>query len=155
MLPLVGYERRDIKFSFFANTAFTKSNYIDSKIPGVEGNDVEFVPLLNIKTGINFGYKDLVGSLQYTYVSKQFTDASNAEQNFNDNQSGIRGAIPAYDVLDLSLSWTYKSFTIESGINNVLDSWYFTRRATGYPGPGIIPSPPRTFYATLQIQFGT
>ena len=29
---------------------------------------------------------------------------------------------------------------------------YFTRRATGYPGPGIIPSEPRTFYTTLQIK---
>ncbi|MCP9290718.1 TonB-dependent receptor [Gracilimonas sp. CAU 1638] len=154
LLPLFGNENRDVKLSVFANTAITKSDYIDSEIPGVEGNQVEFVPLLNMKTGLNFGYQNLVGSIQYTYVSEQYTDASNAEQNFNDNQSGIRGAIPAYDVLDLSLSWTYRNFTIESGINNVLDSWYFTRRATGYPGPGIIPSPPRTFYATLQLQIG-
>ncbi|HBX65713.1 MAG TPA: TonB-dependent receptor, partial [Balneolaceae bacterium] len=115
---------------------------------------VEFVPLLNFKTGFNFGYKDLLGSIQYTYVSDQYTDASNAEQNARDNQSGIRGTIPAYDVLDLSLSWSYKNLSLETGINNVLDSWYFTRRATGYPGPGIIPSPPRTFYATLQFRIG-
>ncbi len=155
LLPLFGNDNRNTKLSVFANTALTKSKYIDSQIAGVEDNEVEFVPLLNMKTGINFGYRNLVGSVQYTYVSEQYTDASNAEQNFNDNQSGIRGAIPAYDVLDLSLSWTYKNFTIESGINNMLDSWYFTRRATGYPGPGIIPSPPRTFYATIQLQFGT
>lgn len=154
LLPLFGNESRDMKLSVFANTAFTKSDYIDSEIPGVEGNKVEFVPFLNMKTGLNFGYQNLVGSIQYTYVSEQYTDASNAGQNFNDNQSGIRGAIPAYDVLDLSLSWTYKNFTLESGINNVMDSWYFTRRATGYPGPGIIPSPPRTLYATLQLQIG-
>ncbi|MGN8224839.1 TonB-dependent receptor domain-containing protein [Gracilimonas sp. BCB1] len=154
LLPLFGTENRDTKLSVFANTALTKSRYIDSEVPGVEGNEVEFVPLLNMKTGVNFGYKNLVGSVQYTYISDQYTDASNAEQNFNDNQSGIRGAIPAYDVLDLSLSWTYKNFTLESGINNVLDDWYFTRRATGYPGPGIIPSPPRTYYATIQLQFG-
>ncbi|MEQ8524898.1 TonB-dependent receptor [Gracilimonas sp.] len=154
VLPLLGHESRDLKFSLFANTALTKSDYLNSEIPGVEGNEVEFVPLLNMKTGLNFGYQNLVGSIQYTYVSEQYTDASNAEQNIRDNQSGIRGAIPAYDVLDLSLSWTYKNFTVESGINNLLNSWYFTRRATGYPGPGIIPSPPRTFYATLQLQIG-
>ncbi len=154
LLTLFGNENRDTKLSVFANTALTKSRYLDSQIPGVEGNEVEFVPLLNMKTGINFGYKNLIGSVQYTYVSEQYTDASNAEQNFNDNQSGIRGAIPAYDVLDLSLSWTYKNISIESGVNNVLDNWYFTRRATGYPGPGIIPSPPRTYYATIQLQFG-
>lgn len=154
MLPLLGKAHRDIKFSIFANTALTKSEYFDSKIAGVKGNNVEFIPFLNMKTGLTFGYKNLVSSFQYTYVSEQFTDASNAEQNARDNQSGIQGEIPAYNVLDFSLSWTHKNITVESGINNVLDSWYFTRRATGYPGPGIIPSPPRTFYATLQFKFG-
>ena len=154
LFPLFGEDKQDLKLTVFANTALTNSKYMDSKIPGVEGNEVEFVPLLNFKTGFNFGYKDLLGSIQYTYVSDQYTDASNAEQNARDNQSGIRGTIPAYDVLDLSLSWSYKNLSLETGINNVLDSWYFTRRATGYPGPGIIPSPPRTFYATLQFRIG-
>jgi len=153
-LSLFGYDGRDIRLNLFANTAVTRSNYLDSEIPGVEGNEVEFVPLLNMKTGISFGYKNVLGSLQYTYLSGQFTDASNAEQNINDNQSGIRGEIPAYSVTDLSLSWTYKNITLESGVNNLFNDLYFTRRATGYPGPGIIPSPPRTYYMTLQINFG-
>jgi len=54
--------------------------------------------------------------------------------------------------MDISLSYSFRKFSFESGINNVLNASYFTRRATGYPGPGIIPSPPRTFYATLQIK---
>ena len=153
-LSLFGYDGRDIRLNLFANTAVTRSNYLDSEIPGVEGNEVEFVPLLNMKTGISFGYKNVLGSLQYTYLSGQFTDASNAEQNKNDNQSGIRGEIPAYSVADLSLSWTYKNITLESGVNNLFNDLYFTRRATGYPGPGIIPSPPRTYYATFQLNFG-
>ncbi len=146
---------RDYKLSLFVNTAVTHSRYFESGIPGVEGNEVEFIPLLNLKSGINFGYKNFIGSAQYTWLSKQFTDASNALQNRNDNQSGIRGEIPAYDVLDLALSYTYEMFQIEAGINNVLNNTYFTRRATGYPGPGIIPSPPRTYYATLQLKLGT
>jgi Fe(3+) dicitrate transport protein len=140
------------KLTIFANTAVTQSEYLDSEIAGIEENDVEFVPTLNLKTGINFGFKNLLGSIQYTYISKQFTDASNALQNVRDNQSGIKGEIPAYDVLDLSMSWSHKQFSLESGVNNILNSSYFTRRATGYPGPGIIPSPPRTFYVTLQIK---
>lgn len=154
ILPLLGRDQRNLKFSVFANTALTKSEYFDSEIAGVKGNEVEFIPLLNMKTGLTLGYKNLIGSLQYTFVSSQYTDASNAEQNTNDNQSGIRGEIPAYEVVDLSLSWSYKKIKIESGVNNVLNSWYFTRRATGYPGPGIIPSPPRTFYATIQFKIG-
>lgn len=154
LLPMFGNDSPDHKFSVFANTAITKSEYLDSDIPGVEQNNVEFVPLLNIKTGLNFGFKNLMGTVQYTFVSSQFTDASNAGQNPADNQSGIRGEIPAYSIVDLSASYSWKNFTVESGINNVLDSWYFTRRATGYPGPGIIPSPPRTFYVTLEFKIG-
>ena len=71
--------------------------------------------------------------------------SSNAEQNIDDNQSGIRGEIPAYSVADLSLSLTYKNITLESGVNNLFNDLYFTRRATGYPVPGVIPSPPRAF----------
>jgi len=152
VLSLLGGNSPDSRLNIFANTAITQSEYLDSEIPGVEGNSVEFVPLINLKTGVSFGYKNLLGSLQYTFVSKQFTDASNAEQNVNDNQSGIKGEIPAYDIMDLSLSWSYRFLTIEAGINNVLNTSYFTRRATGYPGPGIIPSPPRTVYSTLQIK---
>ncbi|MDZ7755918.1 TonB-dependent receptor domain-containing protein [Rhodohalobacter sp.] len=152
LLPFIIKENRDLKFSVFANTAVTKSEYLDSDIAGVEGNQVEFVPFLNLKTGFRAGYKNLQTSLQYTYVSGQYTDASNAEQNPFDNQSGIRGEIPAYDVMDISASYSWRNFKLESGINNVLNNWYFTRRATGYPGPGIIPSPPRTFYLTLQLK---
>lgn len=155
LLPLFGSESQNFKLTVFANTALTKSEYLDSEIPGVEGNEVEFVPAVNTKSGVTFEFKNLTGSLQYTYVSTQFTDASNAEQNPRDNQNGIRGEIPAYDIIDLSLSWSYKNMAIESGVNNVLNSWYFTRRATGYPGPGIIPSPPRTFYATVQFKIGS
>ena len=43
-------------------------------------------------------------------------------------------------------------YKIEFGINNLLDKAYFTRRATGYPGPGIITSPPRNSYITIEIK---
>ncbi|MDG1013694.1 MAG: TonB-dependent receptor, partial [Flavobacteriaceae bacterium] len=85
-----------------------------------------------------------------TYMSEQYTDASNS---INSNLSGVIGLIPSYDVLDISLAYKYQKFKIESGINNVLNNTYFTRRATGYPGPGIIPSPPKNIYLTLELKF--
>ena len=111
---------------------------------------VEFVPNINIKTGVRFVYKNLLGNVQYTYLSSQFTDATNAVEG---NLSGVIGEIPAYNVLDISLSYAYKRFKLEAGVNNALDTEYFTRRATGYPGPGIIPSANRNFYTTLQVRF--
>ncbi|MDP5231844.1 MAG: TonB-dependent receptor [Cellulophaga sp.] len=141
-----------LKINYFMNVALTKSEYLSSEEVGVEGNQVEFIPDVNLKTGLNFGYGNLLGSLQYTYLSTQFTDATNAPQDVNDNQRGIEGEIPAYDIMDLSLAYSYKKWKLEAGINNLLDNSYFTRRATGYPGPGIIPAEPRTFYTTLQFR---
>ncbi len=146
-------ESENAKLNYFINAAFTDSEYTDSEDAGVQGRKVEFIPDVNIKTGINFGWKDLLGSLQYTYISEQFTDGTNAGVILNDaRNAGIIGPIPAYDILDLSLSYSYKNWKLEAGINNLLDESYFTRRATGYPGPGIIPADPRTFYATLQLK---
>ena len=145
-------QTKPYKLNVFANVAVTTSEYFKSEIAGVKGNQVEFIPLVNLKTGVGFGYKNLLGNFQYTFLSEQFTDASNAPQNPNDNQSGIIGSIPKYGIADFSMSYRFKFLKLETGINNLLDNSYFTRRATGYPGPGIIPSANRTFYATLQIK---
>lgn len=143
---------RAYRLNYFLNVAITHSEYFESEIPGVAGKQVEFIPLLNLKTGFRFGYKNLLGSLQFTYLSEQFTDATNALQDQQDNLSGIIGSIPSYNILDLSLSyrWT-KWLKLEGGVNNLLDNSYFTRRTTGYPGPGIIPSAPRSFYLTCSL----
>jgi Fe(3+) dicitrate transport protein len=140
----------DYSFNYFINTSIIDSKYTVSEENGVEGKKVEFVPNLNFKTGLKFGYKNFLSNFQYTYLSQQFTDATNAVEG---NLSGVIGEIPSYDVLDISFSYTYKKFKLEAGVNNVLDNYYFTRRATGYPGPGIIPSANRNFYMTLQIKF--
>lgn len=140
----------DFKFNYFINSSFINSEYTASKEVGIKGNKVEFVPEVNIKTGLKFGYKNLLANVQYSYLSEQFTDATNS---VSAGISGIVGEIPSYDILDLSLSYSYKRFKLETGINNVLDNAYFTRRATGYPGPGIISSSPRNYYATLQVKF--
>jgi len=142
-----------LKLNYFLNLAITGSEYTASEFNNVEGNEVEFIPELNLKTGLNFGYDNFLGSLQYTYVGAQFTDATNALPFFDDaRNAGIIGSIPSYDVMDISFSYSWQKLKLEAGINNLLDNSYFTRRATGYPGPGIIPAEPRTFYTTLQLK---
>jgi Fe(3+) dicitrate transport protein len=140
----------DYGASFFVNTSLIDSQYKESSINGITGKKVEFVPRINLKSGMKFSYKDFTSSIQYTYMSEQFTDASNSVES---NLSGVIGIIPAYDILDVAFSYKYKKVKLESGINNLLDTSYFTRRATGYPGPGIIPSPVRNWYVTLEFKF--
>ena len=137
-------------FNYFINSSFINSEYTRAITSGILGKKVEFVPDVNLKTGLKFGYKNFSSSLQYTYLSAQFTDAQNSGSG---DISGIVGEIPAYSILDFSSAYKYKFAKIEVGVNNVLDNSYFTRRATGYPGPGIIPSAPRNWYAGLELKF--
>ena len=139
-----------LSLNYFINTSVINSKYTNSITNGIVGNKVEFVPDVNVKTGIRFGIENFSSSLQYTYLSDQFSDAENS---FSGDVSGIIGVIPSYHVLDFSAAYSHKFIKVEMGINNVLNTNYFTRRATGYPGPGIIPSIPRNWYATIQVKW--
>ena len=135
------------EMNFFINYSFINSKYLESEEIGIEGKSVEFVPDHNLKTGIKYGFKNLSINFQYLYMSSQFTDSSNA---INGNLSGVIGEIPSYRIADVSFSYKAKKISYEFGVNNLLNEKYFTRRATGYPGPGIIPSAPRNYYLTLE-----
>lgn len=45
-----------------------------------------------------------------------------------------------------------RRYRLQVSVNNAADTRYFTRRSTGYPGPGIIPAEARSFYVGVQIQ---
>ncbi|MEJ7647053.1 MAG: TonB-dependent receptor [Chryseolinea sp.] len=134
---------------FFNNIAFINSKYNASELTGVEGNEVEFVPRVNLKSGVRLGYNNFKASFQYTHLSEQFTDATNAAVG---DVSAVIGIIPSYSIMDVSFSYHFSKFRVEASINNLADEMYFTRRATGYPGPGILPSDGRGYFLTLQVK---
>ena len=144
-----GINNNNYLFNVFLNFSFIDSEYIKSEEPGVTGKKVEFIPNSNIKTGLRFGYKNFLFSTQYTFLSSQYTDSSNAVAG---NLSGVIGLIPSYEIVDISSSFLTGRFKFELGINNLFDRAYYTRRATGYPGPGIITSPNRNIYFTTQFK---
>lgn len=133
----------------FTNVALIHSAYRASEIAGVVGNQVEFVPTVNLKSGVRIGYRNLKASFQYTHLSDQFTDATNARDG---GVSAVIGLIPAYSIMDASLSYQFSRFRLEGSVNNLANKAYYTRRATGYPGPGILPSDGRGVYLTLQVK---
>ena len=145
----ITFKNENIDFNIFFNYSYIESKYLKSEEVGITNKEVEFVPKNNLKTGFKFGYKDFAINFQYSYLSSQFTDSSNAKSG---NLSGVIGEIPSYEISDLSISYKLRNLKFESGINNLFDEVYFTRRATGYPGPGIIPSPPRNAYLTVEIK---
>jgi Fe(3+) dicitrate transport protein len=136
-------------WNVYVNTSVTDARYVNSKDTSVDGKQVEMVPPFILRTGSSLKLKQLSLTAQYSYSAKHFTDATNAVRT----ATAIEGIIPAYGVVDLSASYTYKMFTLETSCNNLLNASYFTRRADSYPGPGIIPADGRGFYVTLMGRF--
>jgi len=137
--------------SLFVNGSYIESSYINSKEPNYVGKQVEYVSRYIARSGIKYGYKGFSCQIQGSFNSEQYTDASNSIIPSGD---AVIGLIPYYYVFDFSARYQFKKhFGIELGINNFTNSQYFTRRAAGYPGPGILPSDGRNFYLTLQYQF--
>ena len=135
--------------SVFANYSNIDARYIKSDEQAVKnGNRVEYAPAHILKTGITYSFKEFKLSYQYCYTSEQYTEATNTVYTAD----AVDGLIPAYNIMDLSMSYNYKWFSVFTGINNLVNKMYFTRRADGYPGPGIIPSDGRSFYITLQVK---
>ncbi|PIY08373.1 MAG: iron(III) dicitrate transport protein FecA [Flexibacter sp. CG_4_10_14_3_um_filter_32_15] len=133
----------------YLNTAVLKSRYVASEETAVLGRQVELVPPVTLRTGLQFGYKDFKLSYQYSYTKEHFTDATNVIRS----ATAVSGIIPSYYVMDLSMSYSYKWLKVEGSINNLTNNSYFTRRADGYPGPGIIPADGSAFFLTLGVSF--
>ncbi|WP_317897525.1 TonB-dependent receptor domain-containing protein [Aurantibacillus circumpalustris] len=132
--------------STFVNLSFINAKYLSSQAI-FRDKIVEFAPEIIFRTGITYKFKKFGATCQYSYTDEQYTDATNAEYS----SSAIYGIIPAYSIVDLSANYTYKKVGLIAGINNLTNSKYFTRRAEGYPGPGIIPADPINFYVTLRL----
>ncbi len=133
----------------FSNLALTHSQYTKSAIKGIEGKRVEYVPAVNWKTGLQAAYRAVKVSAQFSYLSQQYADATNAEDG---GYSAVNGLIPAYKLIDLSAGYQWRWLLVEASVNNVAGVDYFTRRASGYPGPGIIPGDGRSFFLTLGVK---
>lgn len=133
---------------WFINGALTEGKYLTSEESAFSGNQVELVPAVTSKVGAAFEWQELTLSTQYTYTSEQFTDATNAQRT----PGAVDGLVPAYAVLDFGAKWVRGRVTLEANLNNALNTPYFTRRAAGYPGPGIIPADGRAFFLGVGIQ---
>lgn len=136
------------RLSLFMNLSITDATYVQSDITAIRNRRVEYVPNIMMRTGLNYKWKDLKATFQLSYLGDQFSDATNS--TFNPN--ALTGTVPAYLVMDLSAEYQWKRFKFSAGVNNLGNETYFTRRAESYPGPGIIPATPRSFYTSVGIR---
>lgn len=145
ILKMAKVKAKKIALLGFLNVSLVDGRYIDSEEAAFENKKVEFIPNAIIRTGITFRIKEFSFSYQFNYVSSQYTDATNSEFASN----AISGVIPSYSVSDISTSYNFKKFELSANVENLFNQKYFNKRAVGYPGPGIIASPPVAIYFSL------
>jgi Fe(3+) dicitrate transport protein len=145
----------------FATISFIDSRYTDFKLTSVsgeapnivisesnlKGKRVENAPRYIHNFGLAWNKSNFSTTMQYRMSGSIFTDANNT---FEPSANGVTGHLEGYRVLDFSAEYKIlKNYNIRTGINNLTNEMYATRRSTGYPGPGIIPGEGRTFYVSI------
>ena len=158
---LLDIEKQYGNIDFFATMSFIDSRYTDFKTftstgtppntiitqSNLSGNRVENAPRYIHNFGISWGKKNISTTLQYRMSGKIYTDANNTT---TPSANGVTGLLENYNVFDLSSEYKFlRHYNIRTGINNIFNEEYATRRSTGYPGPGILPGEARTFYISI------
>ncbi|MFY7997729.1 MAG: TonB-dependent receptor family protein [Candidatus Kapaibacteriota bacterium] len=148
--------------SLFVSGSYTDAQYVrdtraerisasSAPVTHLVGKRVEFAPEWMVRSGLTYTFRDDVSlTFQMSYVGKSYSNAANTESQAD----GQQGIIPEYTVADLSfrcrvLPW----LSLEGSVNNIFDNRYFTRRGTGYPGPGIIPAEGRMWLAGVRVNW--
>ncbi len=140
---------RDFGLTVFGNLALNKAEYTEDNELAISGNKVELTPEYMVRSGVRATWKKVSVTWQISTTGEQYTDATNAVAT----PDAVNGIVPSYTVMDLGLSYALGKFKFEGGINNLCNVAYFTRRADGYPGPGIIPSDGLSGYFTVGLAF--
>ncbi|HET6768429.1 MAG TPA: TonB-dependent receptor [Chitinophagaceae bacterium] len=132
----------------FGSYAYTHARYSgDHKDANTKGKKVENAPEHIFRGGLSAGYKGFLLTTQLSYVGETYSDANNTAAP---TANGNNGLIPSYTITDLTATYKFsKGLNIKTGINNLFDERYFSRRAGGYPGPGALPGDGRTFFVSV------
>ncbi len=145
--------------SFFASNSFIDAKYVKWNNPAIandqaksiENKRVENAPQYIHRFGATYFLKEFSATFQLSSVGDVFTDAVNTE---TPNATGTIGKLSGYQVMDASLSYKFMEYyNFKAGVNNIADQKYATRRAGGYPGPGIMPGNGRTVFVSIGASF--
>jgi Fe(3+) dicitrate transport protein len=135
----------------FVSGSVLQAKYFNADDSNVKDKNVENAPPLSIRSGLTYHFNQIFKTtFQINHVKEHFSDALNTLST----ASAVSGIIPSYTVADLSASWNFwKMLSLDVSCNNLFDQRYFTRRAEGNPGPGIIPSDGRAFFVGIDAKF--
>ncbi|MCW3464228.1 TonB-dependent receptor family protein [Chitinophaga nivalis] len=116
-----------------------------------KGNLLPYAPQQILTAGAKYqalvGTGELIVNAYHTFTGKQYNDGLNTEQPTAD---GSNGAIPAYNLLNLSLNYNWNNWGVSLTVNNLLNEKYFTHRYDFWGG--IFPGAPTTVNAGLSYR---
>ncbi len=142
--------------SIFTSSSFMHGRYTSGKVKmgdtnvNIKGNIMETVPVLISRNGITYSYRKFRTAVLYSYTSSIYSDPINTW--FMEN--GTVGLVPAYGLFDCNSSFKINNhFNVKLSLNNLTNKIYYTKRPSGYPGPGIWTSDGRSMVFTLQINY--
>lgn len=147
--------------SLFTSLAYVEAVYRDFQVTSVVGGQiitsnlagkrVENAPRYINRFGATYDKNAFSITWQLSTIGRSYADASNTKLP---NAAATTGLIPSYQVQDLSASYKFlKHYNVKGGVNNLTNRNYFTRRAGGYPGPGLMPADGRMFYLSAGLKF--
>ena len=157
-LSLLEAESRIGHITLFTSFAYIDAEYTswnnpaiaDDPARAIQGKRVENAPRTIARYGINYRLGGFSASFQLNNTGDVFTDAANTVEP---NATGTIGQIAGFTVMDASITYNFlRNYNIRAGVNNLTDEMYSTRRAGGYPGPGLLPANGRTFFIGLGVK---
>ena len=159
LLRLLHANDQERRLTIFGSYGFTDARYTRWNDPAlaedplrrIADKRVEYAPRWTFRGGLTWRERRLTTSLLVNAVDGVYTDAANTSEP---NAAATAGWIRGYTLLDASASWSFtRDVQLTVGMNNVTDEAYATRRAGGYPGPGLLPGTGRAWYLTLAAEF--
>ncbi len=154
-ISMISRDSRLGQLSLFTSFAYIHAEYTRWNNPliqadparAIEGKRVENAPRTIARYGVNYQLGSLSASFQLNHTGMVFTDAVNT---IEPNANGTVGKIPGFTVIDASLTYNFlRNYNLRAGVNNLTDVAYATRRAGGYPGPGLLPANGRSFFISI------
>lgn len=141
-------EYAPVSLALFANVSLINASYLSSQQTAFNKKKIEDVPPFTLRTGIDFKWKKLTLGAQFSYTEKHFSDATNTKFSAD----ATVGLIPSYYTLDFNAGYQWKILKLQLALNNLTNNKYFTQRADGYPGPGILPADAFNANVTLSVE---
>ncbi len=151
-------------FTITAAAGYLHSRYKELLLQGTDlsGHDLPFTPRLNSQvaaewTLLRSGVDQIIFSPNVALVSRQFFSPFNATNAAGSTQINGELQQPGYAKVNASLTWTHARYLVRLWATNIFDRQVYgygiDTRGAGFPYSLLVPSTPRTWGASIRIDF--